>query len=108
MTAEPISRAEAKALGLKHYFTGKACPKGHVSKRTTHNTSCAECQREIRERLRRKLRGQKGLPLPRDVPAPVAVAFHDYVPDPFEMLDEPPRDDGRHCIVRIVQSANLG
>ena len=57
MTAEPISRAEAKALGLKHYFTGKACPKGHVSKRTTHNTSCAECQREIRERIRRKVRG---------------------------------------------------
>ena len=59
MTAEPISRAEAKALGLKHYFTGKACPKGHVSKRTTHNTSCAECQREIRERIRRKLRGHR-------------------------------------------------
>ena len=59
MTAEPISRAEAKAVGLKHYFTGKACPKGHVSKRTTHNTSCAECQREIRERIRRKLRGHR-------------------------------------------------
>jgi hypothetical protein len=87
MTAELISRAEAKALGLKHYFTGKACPKGHVSKRTTHNTSCAECQREIRERIRRKLRGHrqrslrgnclalKGLPLPRDVPAPCSGRF---------------------------------
>ena len=41
-----ISRAEAKAQDLKHYFTGKACGKGHVCDRYVSSWSCVECDRE--------------------------------------------------------------
>lgn len=37
-----MSRAEAKAAGLKRYFTGKPCPKGHVAERYVNGT-CYEC-----------------------------------------------------------------
>lgn len=35
-----ISRAEAKALGLKRYFTGTACKNGGVAERSTGNGEC--------------------------------------------------------------------
>lgn len=38
-----ISRAEAKALGLKRYFTGNPCPRNHISERTVSNKACCEC-----------------------------------------------------------------
>lgn len=38
---------EAKTLGLKTYFTGKPCPKGHISERSVRNRGCLECDREI-------------------------------------------------------------
>jgi|DEB0MinimDraft_6_1074348.scaffolds.fasta_scaffold53708_3 5-methylcytosine-specific restriction endonuclease McrA len=37
------SRKEAKELGLKHYFTGNPCPKGHIADRFVSNGTCAEC-----------------------------------------------------------------
>jgi hypothetical protein len=40
---EIISRSEAKARGLKTYFTGKPCPHGHVAPRQTSNGICREC-----------------------------------------------------------------
>jgi hypothetical protein len=40
---EIISRSEAKARGLKTYFTGKPCKRGHVAPRQTTNGSCREC-----------------------------------------------------------------
>ena len=40
-----ISRAEAKAKGLKHYFTGKPCSRGHIQKRNTVTGQCMECSR---------------------------------------------------------------
>jgi hypothetical protein len=40
-----ITRAEAKARGLKRYFTGKPCKHGHVDERLTVNTSCVVCNR---------------------------------------------------------------
>jgi hypothetical protein len=44
---EIITRAEAKARGLKRYFTGKPCRnKGHVAERLTSNGNCMECKRE--------------------------------------------------------------
>lgn len=43
-THEIISRKDAKAKGLKHYFTGKFCKNGHVSIRRIDG-SCIECQR---------------------------------------------------------------
>ena len=39
-----VTRAEASAAGLKRYFTGKACPKGHVSERLTRNSECLKCR----------------------------------------------------------------
>jgi len=39
-----ISRKQAKALGLKWYFTGKPCKHGHVTKRYATG-ACHECMR---------------------------------------------------------------
>jgi 5-methylcytosine-specific restriction endonuclease McrA len=41
---EIISRQEARALGLKRYFTGKPCKHGHVAERYTSIGNCVECQ----------------------------------------------------------------
>jgi hypothetical protein len=38
-----ITRKEAKALGLKRYFTGKKCKHGHVAERKTMARDCVEC-----------------------------------------------------------------
>jgi len=38
----PKSRAEAKAAGAKHYFTGEPCKHGHVALRKTKG-ACIEC-----------------------------------------------------------------
>jgi hypothetical protein len=40
----PKSRAEAKATGAKHYFTGEACKHGHVAPRKAKG-ACTECLR---------------------------------------------------------------
>jgi len=40
-----MTRDEAKALNLTHYFTGKPCKSGHISKRNTHGGYCYECKR---------------------------------------------------------------
>jgi hypothetical protein len=40
-----ISRADAKARGLKRYFTGIPCKHGHVSERNTSTTGCLACWR---------------------------------------------------------------
>jgi hypothetical protein len=46
-----IGRKEAKAKGLKRYFTGKPCPKGHICDRMIVNSDCVECM-ELRSSLR--------------------------------------------------------
>ena len=38
-----MKRREAKALGLKTYFTGKPCAYGHIADRYTTNFTCLEC-----------------------------------------------------------------
>lgn len=38
-----VERKEAMAAGLTRYFTGKECPKGHISLRITANSNCHEC-----------------------------------------------------------------
>lgn len=38
-----VLRGEAKSLGLKQYFNGKACPKGHVAARNTASGTCTIC-----------------------------------------------------------------
>ncbi len=38
-----ISRADAMALGLKRYFTGEPCKRGHVAARLVNDCGCVEC-----------------------------------------------------------------
>lgn len=38
-----MKRAEAKELGLRFYFTGKPCKRGHVTNRRTGCGSCVDC-----------------------------------------------------------------
>ncbi len=44
----PSTRAQAKALGLHHYFTGKPCKHGHISARYAEG-GCVECQRQYQK-----------------------------------------------------------
>ena len=41
----PKTRAEAKATGATHYFTGQPCTRGHIALRKTKG-SCVECMKE--------------------------------------------------------------
>jgi hypothetical protein len=54
-----ISRAEAKAKGLKRYFTGKPCKHGHVAERQVFNATCVECERTALKRYREKLAARR-------------------------------------------------
>lgn len=49
-----MTRKEARALGLRNYFTGKPCPKGHVTERNTGNGHCKECRSQLMQRWRRE------------------------------------------------------
>ena len=40
----PKTRAEAKAIGATHYFTGKPCKHGHITPRLVKGT-CIECRK---------------------------------------------------------------
>lgn len=67
-TMEVINRKDAKAAGLKRYFTGISCPNGHRVERFVSTGGCVECGRlrsvnfyanitpEQRERERRSKR----------------------------------------------------
>lgn len=50
---EIISRKEAIAQGLSHYFTGKPCKHGHLAQRTTKSSNCCECFIMFAARARR-------------------------------------------------------
>ncbi|GAA0586444.1 hypothetical protein ACFQH5_20410 [Halomonas salifodinae] len=39
-----ISKRKAAALGMKRYFTGKPCRKGHVSEMSVKDRACLECK----------------------------------------------------------------
>jgi hypothetical protein len=43
MDKEIISRKDAKVNGSLRYFTGKMCPRGHISERFVSNSACMEC-----------------------------------------------------------------
>lgn len=40
-----VSRKNARAAGLKRYFTGKPCKHGHVAERQSRGSACVECVR---------------------------------------------------------------
>jgi hypothetical protein len=41
-----IGRDEAKALGLKRFFTGKPCKRGHIAERYVRSGICSKCARK--------------------------------------------------------------
>lgn len=45
MALNVITRKEAAAKGLKTYFTGSSCNRGHVAKRYVSSWGCVECER---------------------------------------------------------------
>jgi hypothetical protein len=51
-----ISRDEAMALGLKHYFTGVPCKHGHITERNVRSGRCLECFREYQRGYQRARR----------------------------------------------------
>ena len=44
---ERVTRAEAKAMGLTYYWTGKECVKGHLTWRKVNGWTCAVCVRLV-------------------------------------------------------------
>jgi 5-methylcytosine-specific restriction endonuclease McrA len=51
-TPRILSRRDARAAGLKRYFTGKPCIHGHLSERMTRGKQCLACHREARAQVR--------------------------------------------------------
>lgn len=47
---EIITRKEAIARGLKRYYTGKPCKRGHVAEQRVVDRCCVECHRESNRR----------------------------------------------------------
>lgn len=39
-----ITKKQAKSEGLKRYFTGKPCKRGHIAERTTSSGTCVMCE----------------------------------------------------------------
>jgi 5-methylcytosine-specific restriction endonuclease McrA len=48
MAFEIITRAQAAAQGLKRYFTGVPCARGHVVERSVSNLTCLQCAADAR------------------------------------------------------------
>jgi len=46
MADRVISRAEARAQGLKRYFTGELCANGHIAERKVAGRQCVKCDLE--------------------------------------------------------------
>ena len=51
-----ISRQEAKKRGLKRYFIGLKCIRGHISERTTNDKHCITCK-NIRSKIHQEKHG---------------------------------------------------
>lgn len=59
-SGELITRQEAKAAGLKRYFTGQPCRHGHISERQATTSVCVQCYRiRIKEKQPRTYQLQK-------------------------------------------------
>lgn len=56
---EIITKQEAKEKGLKKYYTGKPCIKGHLSERNVCDDKCRQCDYEYRHSSKSKERDKK-------------------------------------------------
>lgn len=45
MATEKITRSDAEAKGLKRFFTGEPCMRGHIAERQTTNGRCIICSK---------------------------------------------------------------
>lgn len=54
-----VERAQALSMGLRTYFTGRPCKRGHLSERNTIEGSCRECIREVQRELRRDFNARR-------------------------------------------------
>lgn len=61
-----LSRADALARGLKRYYTGIPCGRGHNAKRYSSNHMCTVC---AYERLEKKYAARRALKKPTETPA---------------------------------------
>lgn len=52
-----MSRATAKSRGIKLYFTGDPCKKGHIAQRRTSTSECMRCHAERLKEWRGKNKG---------------------------------------------------
>ena len=50
----PGSRAEARAIGASHYFSGVPCKRGHLSRRRTESATCLECFKGHAQKFRKE------------------------------------------------------
>ena len=55
-------RQNARALGQKHYSTGKPCERGHTAPRFTSTGHCTDCERERMKLWARADRAARGVP----------------------------------------------
>lgn len=46
-TGPLVTRAEARATGLKRFFTGQPCKYGHIAQRQTANNQCWGCKKPV-------------------------------------------------------------
>lgn len=53
-----ITRQEAMAQGLSHYFTGKPCVRGHIAKRHTKRKVCEDCDQYHNKAITERLKAQ--------------------------------------------------
>lgn len=51
MQLQILSRKNAVANGIKHYFTGKPCKRGHVAKRLVSTCVCVLCSYESQQNI---------------------------------------------------------
>lgn len=66
---ELIDRKTALDLGLKVYFTGKECLKGHIAPRRVNCGSCIECRRLRTQRWRKEGKQESFNPKGKDLPS---------------------------------------
>jgi hypothetical protein len=63
MTTEIMTRKQAADQGLMKYFTGKPCPRGHLSIRNTLTAACCKCLKENNRNAKVRLNTIKALSL---------------------------------------------
>lgn len=78
MSVSPTTRKEAAALGLAHFYTGKACKYGHVAQRFVASGACMQCNKENARMFARVKQGGTVRVILEGLHAEDAAAIRDY------------------------------